>query len=135
MLKTAEKSVLTSLLGARSTRKLVEIHNTLARFYFHSHSKFFFKFSAHPWVKAEDKIPYEWQPILTPLEEIRKSVFRKLWLRGFYITSGEKFGGDFLVYPGYKNVCLSLVQTSANRRPHSRFDLETIFKPLIPKSS
>lgn len=27
-------------------------------------------------------------------------VFMDLWDKGYYMTSGEKFGGDFLVYPG-----------------------------------
>ncbi|XP_045460680.1 tRNA-splicing endonuclease subunit Sen34 isoform X1 [Harmonia axyridis] len=30
----------------------------------------------------------------------RYSVFKDLWEKGYYITSGEKFGGDFLVYLG-----------------------------------
>ncbi|KAM3921095.1 tRNA-splicing endonuclease subunit Sen34 isoform 2-T2 [Leptodactylus fuscus] len=32
--------------------------------------------------------------------EARYRVFRDLWQKGYYITSGGKFGGDFLVYPG-----------------------------------
>lgn len=32
--------------------------------------------------------------------ETRYCVFRDLWGRGYYVTSGSKFGGDFLVYPG-----------------------------------
>uniref|UniRef100_A0A8D0B667 tRNA-splicing endonuclease subunit Sen34 n=1 Tax=Salvator merianae TaxID=96440 RepID=A0A8D0B667_SALMN len=47
--------------------------------------------------------------------EIRYCIFRNLWERGYYITSGSKFGGDFLVYPGdpmrfhahYIALCLS----------------------------
>lgn len=30
----------------------------------------------------------------------RYQAFRSLWEKGFYLTSGVKFGGDFLVYPG-----------------------------------
>nr|CAG4651415.1 EOG090X0G6M [Simocephalus serrulatus] len=30
----------------------------------------------------------------------RSRVFTDLWGKGYYITAGEKFGGDFLVYPG-----------------------------------
>ncbi|TRZ07022.1 hypothetical protein HGM15179_020085 [Zosterops borbonicus] len=30
----------------------------------------------------------------------RSRVFRALWGRGAHLTSGGKFGGDFLVYPG-----------------------------------
>lgn len=32
--------------------------------------------------------------------EARYKVFRDLWQKGYYLTSGGKFGGDFLVYPG-----------------------------------
>lgn len=28
------------------------------------------------------------------------AVFEDLWNKGFYITKGQKFGGDFLVYLG-----------------------------------
>ncbi|XP_063798855.1 tRNA-splicing endonuclease subunit Sen34 isoform X2 [Pseudophryne corroboree] len=31
--------------------------------------------------------------------EMRYKVFRDLWQKGFFLTSGSKFGGDFLVYP------------------------------------
>ncbi|XP_060522379.1 tRNA-splicing endonuclease subunit Sen34 [Cylas formicarius] len=32
--------------------------------------------------------------------DLKIKVFRDLWERGYYITNGEKFGGDFLVYFG-----------------------------------
>ncbi|KAM4015214.1 tRNA-splicing endonuclease subunit Sen34 isoform 2-T2 [Anomaloglossus baeobatrachus] len=32
--------------------------------------------------------------------EARYKVFRDLWQKGYYLTNGGKFGGDFLVYPG-----------------------------------
>lgn len=35
--------------------------------------------------------------LTTPL---KLSIFKDLWTRGYYITNGEKFGGDFLVYFG-----------------------------------
>ncbi|EFN82687.1 tRNA-splicing endonuclease subunit Sen34, partial [Harpegnathos saltator] len=31
---------------------------------------------------------------------IRYKVYKDLHERGYYISSGDKFGGDFLVYPG-----------------------------------
>ncbi|SPP76054.1 tRNA-splicing endonuclease subunit Sen34 [Drosophila guanche] len=31
---------------------------------------------------------------------VRYRIFRDLWLRGKFVTSGEAFGADFLVYPG-----------------------------------
>ncbi|XP_050308442.1 uncharacterized protein LOC126744896 [Anthonomus grandis grandis] len=36
-------------------------------------------------------------PLTTPL---RTAVFQDLWEKGYFITNGEKFGGDFLVYFG-----------------------------------
>ncbi|XP_053307857.1 tRNA-splicing endonuclease subunit Sen34 isoform X2 [Spea bombifrons] len=32
--------------------------------------------------------------------ETRYKVFKDLWEKGYFLTSGNKFGGDFLVYPG-----------------------------------
>ncbi|XP_069493418.1 tRNA-splicing endonuclease subunit Sen34 isoform X2 [Ambystoma mexicanum] len=32
--------------------------------------------------------------------EVRYLVFKDLWEMGYFLTSGSKFGGDFLVYPG-----------------------------------
>lgn len=31
---------------------------------------------------------------------LKYRVFKDLWLRGKYVTNGDSFGGDFLVYPG-----------------------------------
>ncbi|XP_077170961.1 tRNA-splicing endonuclease subunit Sen34 isoform X2 [Paroedura picta] len=42
----------------------------------------------------------EWPYGGQPEHEMRFQVFQNLWERGYYITSGSKFGGDFLVYPG-----------------------------------
>jgi len=38
--------------------------------------------------------------VLTSKQTTKDIVFNDLWERGYYLTSGEKFGGDFLVYPG-----------------------------------
>jgi tRNA-splicing endonuclease subunit Sen34 len=51
-------------------------------------------------VKSEEKVSFEWKAAANQKDQIRRLTFRALWSRGFYITSGEKFGGDFLVYPG-----------------------------------
>ena len=32
--------------------------------------------------------------------ELKRLVFADLWHKGFFVTDGTKFGGDFLVYPG-----------------------------------
>ncbi len=39
-------------------------------------------------------------PPLTEAQERRAVVFRDLHARGFTLTPGVKFGGDFLLYPG-----------------------------------
>lgn len=31
---------------------------------------------------------------------LKCAVFKDLWEKGYYITAGEKFGGDFLLYLG-----------------------------------
>ncbi|KAI0207387.1 tRNA-splicing endonuclease subunit Sen34 [Lamellibrachia satsuma] len=42
----------------------------------------------------------EWHYPTTEMEHTRYRVFKDLWEKGYYLTSGGKFGGDFLVYPG-----------------------------------
>lgn len=37
---------------------------------------------------------------MTDLEKIRYKVFKDLWTKGYYLTCGMKFGGDFLIYEG-----------------------------------
>ncbi|EJU05471.1 hypothetical protein DACRYDRAFT_45876 [Dacryopinax primogenitus] len=36
----------------------------------------------------------------TPLERAKSASFRALWQAGYFLGSGLKFGGDWLVYPG-----------------------------------
>lgn len=42
----------------------------------------------------------DWLYPVTEAETTRYRVFKDLWEKGYYLTSGGKFGGDFLVYPG-----------------------------------
>ncbi|XP_022088849.1 tRNA-splicing endonuclease subunit Sen34-like isoform X2 [Acanthaster planci] len=42
----------------------------------------------------------EWMYPTSQQELLKYRVFRDLWEMGYYLTSGCKFGGDFLVYPG-----------------------------------
>ncbi|XP_056398055.1 tRNA-splicing endonuclease subunit Sen34 isoform X2 [Hyla sarda] len=57
----------------------------------------------------------EWPYTGQKKHEDRYKVFRDLWQKGYYLTSGGKFGGDFLAYPGdpmrfhshYIAICLS----------------------------
>ncbi|PVU99868.1 hypothetical protein BB560_005432 [Smittium megazygosporum] len=52
----------------------------------------------HQGIIAQDTINYEWPK--TEFDKIKKLVFSDLWNKGHYITSGLKFGGDYLVYNG-----------------------------------
>ncbi|XP_053546653.1 tRNA-splicing endonuclease subunit Sen34 isoform X2 [Bombina bombina] len=42
----------------------------------------------------------EWPYAGQETHELHYKVFRDLWQRGYFLTSGSKFGGDYLVYPG-----------------------------------
>ena len=44
--------------------------------------------------------PAEWGYPRTPAEAVRYRVFADLHARGYTMTSGAKFGGDYLAYPG-----------------------------------
>ncbi|XP_015180915.1 PREDICTED: tRNA-splicing endonuclease subunit Sen34 [Polistes dominula] len=56
--------------------------------------------TAYPqWNKGNFEI-VQWKYPNTPQEKLRYETFKDLWERGYYITTGEKFGGDFLLYPG-----------------------------------
>jgi hypothetical protein len=39
-------------------------------------------------------------PLSFPQNRHRYLIFKDLWEKGFFLGSGSKFGGDFLVYPG-----------------------------------
>lgn len=41
-----------------------------------------------------------WDYPESPLQHARCAVFRDLWERGYFMGSGIKFGGEYLVYPG-----------------------------------
>jgi len=43
--------------------------------------------------------PAEWNFPSTDFEKLRFRVFTDLWEKGYYVTSGAKFGADYLVYP------------------------------------
>eukprot|EP00057_Strongylocentrotus_purpuratus_P032218 XP_786961.2 PREDICTED: tRNA-splicing endonuclease subunit Sen34 [Strongylocentrotus purpuratus] len=44
--------------------------------------------------------PSAWRYPSTEREKLKCRVFQHFWEMGYYMTSGTKFGGDFLVYPG-----------------------------------
>lgn len=41
-------------------------------------------------------------------DAVKYSIFKDLWARGHYITSGSKFGSDYLLYPGKGSVYIQL---------------------------
>jgi len=45
--------------------------------------------------------PVDWRFPISASEKLRYTVFRDLWEQGHFLTSGLKFGGDFLAYPGW----------------------------------
>jgi tRNA splicing endonuclease len=55
---------------------------------------------ASAWLYEEDATPVEWQYPVTSTENLRYKTFKDMWERGCYLTGGQKFGADFLVYPG-----------------------------------
>lgn len=57
-------------------------------------------FTENPFNKEDVNTSNNWTFPHTEEERLRYDVFRDLWEQGYYLTSGSKFGGDFLVYPG-----------------------------------
>jgi tRNA-splicing endonuclease subunit Sen34 len=57
-------------------------------------------------------------------ERDRCTVFEHLWAKGYYVTCGTKFGGDFLVYPGdparyHSHYVVTVVQENDTFDPRS----------------
>ncbi|XP_074656614.1 tRNA-splicing endonuclease subunit Sen34-like [Tubulanus polymorphus] len=53
------------------------------------------------WLPSDGEVSrVEWSYPQTDRQRVRCRVFEDLWRRGYFLTSGNKFGGDFLVYPG-----------------------------------
>lgn len=48
--------------------------------------------------------PVQWSFPHTQQQRLRMAVFADLHSRGYFLTSGSKFGGDFLAYPGDPNL-------------------------------
>ncbi|KAG6831290.1 hypothetical protein H0H92_011497 [Tricholoma furcatifolium] len=66
--------------------------------------------SSHKWYNPDSSCVYStiaaakeagiWSYPTTLQERARCGVFRSLWKQGYFMGSGIKFGGDYLVYPG-----------------------------------
>jgi hypothetical protein len=48
--------------------------------------------------------PVQWSFPHTQQQQLRMAVFADLHAKGYFLTSGSKFGGDFLAYPGDPNL-------------------------------
>jgi len=59
-------------------------------------------FYEEPFLPAEGSVTQiDWESIqFGPLDQLKSATFHELRKRGFFVTSGDKFGGDFLAYPG-----------------------------------
>jgi len=64
--------------------------------------------TAYPWSSADSMKIIEWKYPVTSNQRLRYKIYKDLWEKNYYITSGEKFGGDFLVYPGIIFISFSL---------------------------
>ncbi|KAJ1956950.1 hypothetical protein IWQ62_005194, partial [Dispira parvispora] len=65
----------------------------------------------------------EWSYPSHEVEQRRFALFKDLWTRGYFLTSGLKFGGEFLVYSGDPD------------NHHSRFITTILTSPEQPLQS
>lgn len=56
--------------------------------------------TVYPWAGENDVETVRWNHPSNDNEKLRYETYKDLWERGYYITGGDKFGGDFLAYPG-----------------------------------
>ena len=56
--------------------------------------------SAVPKYKSYEEVAIDWDFPQSKFEKLSCRVFTDLWEQGYFLTSGGKFGGSFLVYPG-----------------------------------
>ncbi|CAL1288750.1 unnamed protein product [Larinioides sclopetarius] len=55
-------------------------------------------FTECPWKTKFD--PVSWNFPSSEMEKLRYAVYKDLWEKKYFITSGVKFGGDFMAYEG-----------------------------------
>jgi hypothetical protein len=67
---------------------------------------------ASAWLNEEDATPFPWQYPATCTESLRYKTFKDLWKKGHYLTGGQKFGADFLVYTGMHHSTFFLCRLS-----------------------
>ena len=57
-------------------------------------------FTEHPMIECLDYEVADWSYPTSGTEKLKYAVYKDLWEKELFITSGSKFGGDFLVYRG-----------------------------------
>ncbi|KAI5754205.1 hypothetical protein M8J77_006752 [Diaphorina citri] len=58
------------------------------------------RFLEDPWLEYEDLDSKYWTHPETKKDILKYSIFKDLWHKNYFITNGNKFGGDYLVYKG-----------------------------------
>lgn len=58
------------------------------------------RFLGDPWLQTDDYSMKLWTFPNCKREKLKYAIFKDLWHKKFFITNGNKFGGDYLVYYG-----------------------------------
>ena len=70
-------------------------------------------FYEHKWSGKDTYVEYPVEKWInrkqSEKENLRTTTYRHLWKEGFYLTAGDKFGADFLAYPGIRFLDLRLL--------------------------
>lgn len=72
------------------------------------------------------------------MHRARVEVFKDLWLKGYFMGGGLKFGADFLVYPGEfdsEKRCMAIVGNSRGNATDQRADITPRNSPATPGPS
>uniref|UniRef100_A0A8C5N3H4 tRNA-splicing endonuclease subunit Sen34 n=1 Tax=Leptobrachium leishanense TaxID=445787 RepID=A0A8C5N3H4_9ANUR len=92
-------------MESSSTGPIKELQHLEETFYFPEETMMVHLPTARPSLGVVQEVDVcqaspDWPYAGQPEHEMRFKVFKDLWQRGYFLTSGNKFGGDFLVYPG-----------------------------------
>jgi len=51
------------------------------------------------------RITTDWTLPMSSRDILKYRIFSHFWEKGYFLTGGGKFGGDFLIYPGMSMFC------------------------------
>ncbi|KAL1115608.1 hypothetical protein AAG570_005898 [Ranatra chinensis] len=90
-----------------------------------THTPYVQTFTEDPWYKENDFTPADWNFPSTKEDKLKYEVFKNLWEKDYYVTPGQKFGGDYLIYPGdpVKFHAFAIVQCRDHTDPIPMVDL------------